>query len=89
MEEKGVIICVYSYLVSQVEVYPSCVIVEGFGTGRKYTVTLEFIPEAINFATVLVVIVVLAFVAVLVLRICAAAVPPPPDCSSSASMGYV
>ena len=78
MEEKGVIICVYSYLVSQAEVYPRCVIVEGFGTGRKYTVALEFVPEAINCAIVLLVIVVLTLVVVLVLRFCATAAPTLP-----------
>ena len=40
----------YGSLVGQVEVYPCCVIVEGFGTGIKCIVALEFAPEVINCA---------------------------------------
>ena len=57
----------YISLVGQTEVYPSCVIVEGSGTGSKHIVALEFVPYIINCAIVLVVIVVLALVFVLVL----------------------
>ena len=47
-------------------------IVEGYETGRKYIATLEFVPEVINFAIVLVVVFVLTLVVVLVLvlRLC-------------------
>ena len=38
----------YGSLVGQAEFYPFCVIVEESNNGRKYIVTLEFVPEAIN-----------------------------------------
>ena len=76
----------YGYLIGQVDIYPRCVIVEGYGTGRKYIVALEFVPEVINCAIVLVVIVFLTLVVVLflvlvlvlVLCFCVAAATPPP-----------
>ena len=79
-----------SSLISQSEVYPSCMIVGGSGIGIKYIVVLEFAPEVINCAIVLVVVVVFALVVVLVLilpfYIVAA---PPPDCLPSVSMECV
>ena len=67
----------YDYLVGQSEVYPHCVIFEGSGAGSKYIVALEFLPEVINCASVLVVVVVLALLVFLALRSCVAADPPP------------
>ena len=67
-------------------------IVEESGTRSKYIVALEFVPEFINCATVLVVLVALALVVVLVLILgfflCfyVADAPPLPDWSSSASI---
>ena len=48
----------YGSLVGQAEVYLRCVSVEGSGTGSKYIVAPEFLPEVINCAIVLVVVVV-------------------------------
>ena len=56
----------YGSIVGQEEVYIRCVNVESSGTGSKYIVALEFVPEVINCAIVLVVVVIL----VLVLRFC-------------------
>ena len=68
----------YNSIVGQTEIYPRYVIVEGSGTGSKYIIALEFVPEAISCAIVLVVIVVLALVLVLflVLHFCVAPTPP-------------
>ena len=53
---------------------------EGYGTGIKYIVVLEFVLDVINCDIVLVVVVVLSLVVspVLVLRFCVTASPPPP-----------
>ena len=64
----------YSSLLGETEVDPRCVILEGSGTGSKYIVVLDFVPEVINCAIVLVVVVV----DVLVLRYCITADPPSP-----------
>ena len=52
---------------------------EGSGTGSNYIITLEFIPEAINCAIVLVFIVDPTLVVALILafRFCVAAAPRP------------
>ena len=63
-------------------------IVEGYGTRIKYIVVLEFLPEVINCAIVLVVAIVLVLLVVLVFQFFIAA-NPPPDCSSSALVGSV
>ena len=34
----------YGSPVGQSDVYPCCLIVEGYGTGSKYIVALEFVP---------------------------------------------
>ena len=47
----------YGYLVGQAEVYPRCVIVEGYGTGSKYIVALKFVPGVINWDILPVVVV--------------------------------
>ena len=80
----------YISLVGQAEVYPSCMIVGGSGIGIKYIVVLEFAPEVINCAIVLVVVVVFALVVVLVLILPFSVVAaPPPDCLPSTSMECV
>ena len=57
----------YGSILGQAEVYQCCVIVEGSVTGSKYIVALEFVPEVINCAIVVVVVVFLALVVVLIL----------------------
>ena len=55
-------------------------IVEESGTGSKYIVEMEFVPEVINCDIKLVVVVVLDLVVfiVLFLHFCVATDPPPP-----------
>ena len=67
----------HAFLMVQSEVYPRCVIVEGSGTGIKYIIALNFVPEVINFSIFLVFIIVLSLIVVLVLRFCVVFAPPP------------